>query len=97
MKEEEQDQALTTLMRLCMAVVMQDISKVTVYQSLLMHFLAVIGVDIQTKALRLLFYYMPMLAGVLYINRFRVKVEGLGLLIYPAPVFLAFNYSYILF
>lgn len=68
--EREQDQELTTaLMRFCMAVIIQDISKITVYDSPLMHFLAVMGVDTETKALRLSFYYTPILAGVLYINR----------------------------
>ena len=68
--EKEQDKELTTtLMRFCMAVVMQDTSKVTVYDSPLMHFLAVMGVDSQTKTLRPSFYYTPILAGVLYINR----------------------------
>jgi hypothetical protein len=68
--EREQDPELTTaLMRFCMAVVMQDTSKITVYDSPLMHFLAVMGVDTQTQALRSSFYYTPILAGVLYINR----------------------------
>lgn len=67
---EEQDQELiTTLMRLCMAIVMQDMSKMTVYQSPLMHFLAVMGVNRETNTLRPSFDYTPMLAGVLYINR----------------------------
>jgi hypothetical protein len=68
--EREQDQELTTaLMRFCMAVVMQDMSKITVYDSPLMHFLAVMGVDTATRALRPSFFYTPILAGVLYINR----------------------------
>jgi hypothetical protein len=46
-EKEKQDQALTIeLIRLYMLIVIQDISKITVYDSLLMYFLAVIGVDI---------------------------------------------------
>jgi hypothetical protein len=68
--EREQDQALTTaLMRFCMLIIMQDISKITVYESPLMHFLAVLGVDTHTRAFRSSFFYTPILAGVLYINR----------------------------
>lgn len=64
--EGEEDSILTTeLMRFCMAVVMQDMSKVTVYESPLMHFLAVMGVDTQNKTLRSSFCYTPILAGVL--------------------------------
>lgn len=66
----EQDQELTiAIMRFCMYVVMQDTSRITVYESPLMHFLAVMGVDAQTNTFRRSFYYTPILAGVLYINR----------------------------
>lgn len=68
--EEEQDRELTTeLMRFCMLIVMQDMSKITIYDSPLMHFLAVIGVDAQTKTLWSSFHYTKLLAVVLYINR----------------------------
>jgi hypothetical protein len=51
-EEEERDQALTTeLMRLCIGIVMQDMSKISVYDSPLMHFMAIMGVDAHTKTL----------------------------------------------
>jgi len=69
-EEEEQDQALTTeLMQFCMLIVMQDMSKITVYDSPLMHFLAVMGIDAYTKTLRSSLHYTKFLAAVLYINR----------------------------
>jgi hypothetical protein len=69
-EEEERDRELTTeLMRFCMLIIMQDMSKITVYDSPLMHFLAVMGVDAHTKTLRSSFHYTKFLAAVLYINR----------------------------
>ena len=45
-EEAEQDRELMTeLMRFCILIVMQDMSKITIYDSLLMHFLAVMGID----------------------------------------------------
>jgi hypothetical protein len=44
-------------------------SKISVYDSPLIYFMAIIGVDIHTKTLRLSFYYTKFLAAVLYINR----------------------------
>jgi len=43
-------------------------SKISVYDSPLMHFMAIIGVDTYTKTLWLSFYYTKFLAAVLYIN-----------------------------
>ena len=69
-EEEERDQALTTeLMQFCMLIVMQDMSKISVYDSPLMHFMAIMGVDAHTKTLRSSFHYTKFLAAVLYINR----------------------------
>lgn len=69
-EEEEQDQALTTeLMQFCMLIIMQDMSKISVYDSPLMHFMAIMGVDAHTKTLRSSFHYTKFLAAVLYINR----------------------------
>lgn len=48
---------------------MQDMSKISIYNSLLMHFIAIISVDIYTKTLRLSFYYTKFLIAILYINR----------------------------
>ncbi len=44
-------------------------SKISVYNSLLMHFMAIIGINAYIKTLQLLFYYTKFLAAVLYINR----------------------------
>jgi hypothetical protein len=44
-------------------------SKISVYDSPLMHFMAIIGVDVYTKTLQLSFHYIKFLAAVLYINR----------------------------
>ena len=52
-----------------MLIVMQDMSKITVYDSPLMHFMAIMGVDTHTKTLRSSFGYTKFLAAVLYINR----------------------------
>jgi hypothetical protein len=69
-KKEKRDQVLTTeLMQLYILIVIQDINKISVYNSLLIYFIAIISVDIYTKTFRLLFYYTKFLAVVLYINR----------------------------
>jgi hypothetical protein len=60
---------MTELMQFCMLIVMQDISKITVYNSLLIHFIAIIGIDTHTKTLWSSFYYIKFLAAVLYINQ----------------------------
>jgi hypothetical protein len=67
---KDQDAELTSaLMGLCMAVVMQDTSHIGLYESPMMHYLAVRGVDEQHQTLRPAFYYTPILAGALWINR----------------------------
>jgi len=48
-----------TLMCLCMLVVMQDTSRISLYESPMMHYLAVRGVDKQSQSLRSAFYYTP--------------------------------------
>jgi hypothetical protein len=48
---------------------MQDMSKISVYDSPLMHFMAIISVNAYTKTLRLSFHYTKFLAAILYINR----------------------------
>ena len=80
---EDQDQELTNeLIRFCQLVLTQDASKhKSVYESPLMHYLAVLGVDTQTNTFRVSFFYTPILAGVLYINRLimleiAVSIEG---------------------
>jgi len=69
-EKEKRNRTLTTeVIQLCILIVMQDISKISVYDSPLMHFLAVISVDAHTKTLRSSFHYTKFLAAVLYINR----------------------------
>ena len=48
---------------------MQDTSRVGLYHSPMMHYLAVRGVDEQSQSLRSAFFYTPILAGMLWINR----------------------------
>jgi hypothetical protein len=53
MEAKDWDPDLTiALMRLCMSVVMQDTSSIKLYESPIMHYLAVRGVDEKSKALR---------------------------------------------
>jgi hypothetical protein len=69
-EEEERDQELTTeLMQFCILIFMQDMRKINVHDSQLMHFMAIIGVDVYTKTLQSPFHYTKFLAAVLYINR----------------------------
>jgi hypothetical protein len=68
--DDADDQALTNaLMCLCMLTVMQDTSRIGLYQSPMMHYLAVRGIDVQSQSLRSAFFYTPILAGMLWINR----------------------------
>ena len=70
MEAKDRDPDLTiALMRLCMSVVMQDTSSIKLYDSPIMHYLAVRGVDEKSKALRSPFFYTPILAGALWINQ----------------------------
>ena len=48
-----------------MLTIIQDTSKVTLYKLLLIHYLAVRGIDIYTKALQLLFTYTLILERML--------------------------------
>lgn len=70
MEPKDQDPDLTgVLMHLCMLVIMQDTSRIKLYESPIMHYLAVRGVDEKSKALRSPFFYTPILAGALWISR----------------------------
>jgi len=60
---------INALMCLCMLTVMQDTSRIGLYHSPMMHYLAVRGVDVQSQSLRSAFFYTPILAGMLWINR----------------------------
>ena len=67
---EDQEPKLTNaLMCLCMLAVMQDTSRIGLYDSPMMHYLAVRGIDEQSQSLRSAFFYTPILAGMLWINR----------------------------
>jgi hypothetical protein len=52
-----------------MLVVMQDTSRIGLYESPMMHYLAIRGVDEQSESLRSSFHYTKFLAGALWINR----------------------------
>jgi hypothetical protein len=68
--DETEDRPLTNaLMCLCMLTVMQDTSRIGLYHSPMMHYLAVRGIDEQSQSLRSAFFYTPILAGMLWINR----------------------------
>lgn len=56
-------------MRLCMLVLTQDMSKGTQYDSPLMHYLAVRGIDATSQTLRSPFTYTPILGRMLWIVR----------------------------
>jgi hypothetical protein len=83
--EKEQDPELTSrLMQLCMLVVMQDTSKVSLYASPLMHYLAVRGVDAHSQSLRSAFFYTPILAQVLWVIRVIMLEVAVPLEAWPA-------------
>jgi hypothetical protein len=52
-----------------MLVVMQDTSRISLYESPMMHYLAVRRMDPQAQSFRAAIHYMPILAGMLWINR----------------------------
>jgi hypothetical protein len=69
-EEEKQDQVLTIeLIQFYILIVMQDMSKISVYDFPLIYFMAIMGVDAYTKTLRSSFHYTKFLAAILYINR----------------------------
>jgi hypothetical protein len=69
-QDQDPDPGVTEeLMRLCMLVVMQDTSRISLYKSPMMHYLAVRGVDEKSGTLQTPFFYTSILAGALWINR----------------------------
>ena len=56
-------------MGICMQLVLQDTSCIKLYESPLMHYLAVRGIDKEFKILRPAILYTGILAGMLWINR----------------------------
>ena len=68
--ERERDPELTSeLMGLCRLVLVHDTSRISLYDSPLMHYLAVRGFDTESKSFRSSFFYTPILAGTLWIAR----------------------------
>jgi len=58
--EDNQDEELTNeLMHLLQLVLMQDTSRIPLYNSPFMHYLAVRGIDVHTKGFRSSFFYTP--------------------------------------
>ena len=84
MEPKDQDLDLTSvLMHLCMLVIMQDTSRIKLYKSFIMYYLAMRRVDKKSKALQLLFFYTPILAGALWIS-WLIMLE-VALLLEPWP------------
>jgi hypothetical protein len=82
---KDQDADLTNaLMCLCMLVVRQDTSRIKLYESPMMHYLAVRGVDEQSETLRPSFFYTLILAGALWINRLIMPEVAVPLEAWPA-------------
>jgi hypothetical protein len=57
------------LLHICWMVLGRNIERGTMYQSLLMHFLALLGIDLTNACLRYSFLYTPYLAGLLWVSR----------------------------
>lgn len=67
---DDQDYELVhQVFSLCIALVMQDTSRISLYESPLMHYLAVRGIDKASGSFRLPIHYTGILAGMLWINR----------------------------
>jgi superfamily II DNA helicase RecQ len=60
---------VSEVMNLSQLVLTQDTSRISLYESPLMHYLAVRGIDLKAKALRTSISYTPVLAGVLWVAR----------------------------
>lgn len=79
------DHRLTSaVMRLCMLVVIQDTSHVLLYDSPMMHYLAVHGIDEKSGTLRAPFFYTGILAGALWINRLLMLEVAIPLEAWPS-------------
>ena len=83
--ETEKDKELgELLMHFCWMVLNQNMERETVYRSPLMHFLAVMGIDVSAERLRHSFVYTPCLAGVLWVSRLLMLEYPLPLRAWPA-------------
>ena len=60
---------MNPLMRLCMTTIMHDTSRISLYDSPMMHYLAIRGINCQSQSLMSSFEYTPILAAMLWINR----------------------------
>jgi len=82
--EDNQDEELTNeLMHLLQLVLMQDTSRIPLYNSPFMHYLAVRGIDVHTKGFRSSFFYTPILAGALWISRLVLLEIAIPLVAWP--------------
>ena len=83
--DADPDPKLTNeLMAFCMLMVMQDTSKIGLYDSPLMHYLAVRGVDADANVLQSAFTYTPILGRVLWIVRLIMLEIAVPLEAWPA-------------
>ncbi|KAH8798674.1 hypothetical protein F5884DRAFT_742883, partial [Xylogone sp. PMI_703] len=65
----ENDPLASMLMCLCMLVLMQDTSRIPLYESPLMHYMAVRGIDVQGPRLRSSMKSTPTMGRILWIGR----------------------------
>jgi hypothetical protein len=63
------DPVVNTLMTVIMLMIQQDTSSGGEYQSPMMHYLAVRGINTETQGFMSAFHYTPILAGKLWVNR----------------------------
>jgi superfamily II DNA helicase RecQ len=82
-KDKDDPELDTAVMGLIVSIVTQDTSRVPLYESPLMHYLAVCGIDPVAKAFREAFVYTPILAQVLWIVRLLLLEIALPLKAWP--------------
>jgi hypothetical protein len=63
---------------------MQDTSSIKLYKSPIMYYLVVHSVDEKSKALQSSFFYTPILAGALWINRLIMLEVAIPLDVWPS-------------
>jgi hypothetical protein len=73
----------TAVMALIVSIVTQDTSKISLYESPLMHFLAVCGINPTTRGFQPIFAYTPILARILWIGRLLLLEIALPLAPWP--------------
>lgn len=82
-ENDKKDDLNNILMCLCMLMIMEDTSRITLYESPIMHYLAVRGIDHATQTFRDSFHYTPILAGMLWIHRLIVLEVAVPLKAWP--------------